>query len=467
MFGKGRLVRTRWSNTVYYDGTMGIAKFDKKEWSYIFYDWAESCFTVIVSSFIFPMLYGLLSRDLTGASSLYGFLVSGISLTVAVLSPILGTVADYRGYKKRFFMGFFLVGIVFTFLIGFFPADPDLWWAVLIPYTLASIGYAGTNVFYDSFIVDATSDENMDRVSTTAYAFGYIGGSTIPLIASIVLLQVLPGMTVDGRLTLLGLSFPYDTITGFRVTFVMAAFWWLLFAVPFVRNVKQVHGIEPEPSPLRNSFVRLGKTFANIRAYRPVFLFLAAYFLYIDGVHTVISMAVPFATDAIEAVTEDNATAILLPILLAIQVVAFFFALLFARLSRIFRTRTLLFVTIAVYCAIAIFAVFVTSVAQFWVLGMMVATSQGAIQSLSRSYFGKIIPKEMANEFFGFYTIFGRFAAVLGPALVGGISLLVFRATGGLEGGTMRFGVLSLVVLFVCGAALFRLSEKGAMKGGH
>jgi UMF1 family MFS transporter len=315
--------------------------------------------------------------------------------------------------------------------------------------------------------VDATSDENMDRVSTTAYAFGYIGGSTIPLIVSIVLLQVLPGMTVDGRLSLLGRSFPYDLLTGFRVTFVLTAFWWLLFALPFVRNVGQVHGIDPERAPVRKSFLRLGRTFADIRAYKAVFLFLAAYFLYIDGVHTVISMAVPFATDAIEAVTADNATEILLPILLAIQVVAFFFALIFAWLSKKFRTRTLLFVTIGVYCAIAVFAVFITSVAHFWVLGMMVATSQGAIQSLSRSYYGKIIPKDMANEFFGFYTIFGRFAAVLGPALVGGISLLVYRATGGLSGGTMRFGVLSLVVLFVSGAALFRLSEKGEREGAR
>lgn len=437
-------------------------KFDKKEWSYIFYDWAESCFTVIVSSFIFPMLYGLLSRDLTGASSLYGFLVSTVSLSVAILSPILGTVADYRGYKKRFFMGFFFVGILFTFLIGFFPADPAFWWVVLIPYSLATIGYSGTNVFYDSFIVDATSDENMDRVSTTAYAFGYIGGSTIPLIISIVLLQILPAQTVDGRLAIFGFSLPYDIYTGFRITFFMTAVWWLLFALPFVRNVPQVYGIEPEPSPLRNSFVRLAKTLANIRNYKTVFLFLAAYFLYIDGVHTVISMAVPFATDAIKSVTADNATEILLPILLAIQVMAFFFALLFAWLSKRFRTRTLLFVTIAMYCAIAVFAVFITSVAQFWVLGFMVATSQGAIQSLSRSYYGKIIPKEMANEFFGFYTVFSRFAAVLGPTLVGGISLLVLRATGGLPGGTMRFGVLSLVILFVSGAALFRLSEKSA-----
>jgi UMF1 family MFS transporter len=441
--------------------------FDKKEWSYIFYDWAESCFTVIVQAFIFPMLYGLLSRGLEGADSLYGFLVSFVSLSVAVLSPILGTVADYRGFKKRFFFAFFAVGVVFTFLIGFFPAEPELWWMVLIPYVLASIGYSGSNVFYDSFIVDATSDENMDRVSTVGYAFGYIGGSTIPLILAIVFLQVLPGMTVDGRLPIPGISPAYDVYTGFRITFFMTAVWWLVFSLPFLRNVTQKHGIDPEPNPVRNSFRRLGRTFAHIRDYRGVFLFLAAFFLYIDGVHTVIAMAVPFAANAIEAVTPDNATGVLLPILLAIQVAAFFFALLFARLSRTFRTRTLLFVTIGVYCAISIFAVFVTTVAHFWILGMMVATSQGAIQSLSRSYFGKIIPKRMANEFFGFYTIFGRFAAIFGPALVGGISLLVLKVFGDLPGGTMRYGVSALIVLFLSGAVIFRLSEKALAREGR
>lgn len=434
--------------------------FDKKEWSYIFYDWAESCFTVIVGAFIFPMLYGMLTKGMPAAPSLYGFLVSAVSLSVAVLSPILGTVADYQGWKKRFFLFFFILGIFFTFLIGLYPADPAYWWVVLIPYVLASVGYAGTNVFYDSFIVDVTEDERMDRVSTTAYAFGYIGGSTIPLILAIVLLQVLPGLTVDGRFTVLGLSLPYDVYTGFRATFFMTGLWWFFFSLPFIRNVDQVHGIEPEQNPLRKSFIRLGLTFRDAKRYRPVFLFLAAYFLYIDGVHTIIAMAVPFAADAIEGITADNATAVLLPILLAIQVAAFFFALLFARLSKHFKTRTLLFTTIAVYCLVAVYALFIREVWQFWVLGMLVASSQGAIQSLSRSYFGKIVPKTMANEFFGFYTIFGRFASVMGPALVGGISLAVLNIAGPLPGGTMRYGVLSLIVLFIVGAVLFRLSER-------
>jgi UMF1 family MFS transporter len=434
--------------------------FTKKEWSYIFYDWAESCFTVIVSSFIFPMLYGMLTKGMNGAESIYGFLVSISTLVVAVLSPILGTIADYRGFKKRFFLFFFILGISCTVLIGLYPAEPSLWWVVLIPYVLSCIGYAGTNVFYDSFIVDVTEDERMDQVSTTGYAFGYIGGSTIPLVLSIVLLQILPGMTKNGLLSLGGLSFPYDVYTGFRITFFMTALWWLLFSIPFLKNVKQRYGIEPEPHVVRNAFRRLFTTMGNIRKYKKVFLFLGAFFLYIDGVHTIISMAVPFATNAIDSVNADNATGILLPILLAIQVAAFFFALLFSALSKRFSTLSLLLVTIGMYCLISLAGLFIREVWHFWILGMMVATSQGAIQSLSRSYFGKIIPKEMANEFFGFYTIFGRFASVLGPILVGGISLLVLSVTGPIAGGTMRYGMVSLLVLFVLGATLFIRSAK-------
>jgi len=437
-------------------------KFTRKEWSYIFYDWAESCFTVIVSAFIFPMLFGVLTKGVNSADSIYGFLVSAISLSVAVLSPILGTIADYKGYKKRFFLFFFVLGIVFTVLIGFFPEDPQFWWMVLIPYVLASLGYAGTNVFYDSFIIDVTDDSRMDQVSSTGYAFGYIGGSTIPLILSIVLLQVLPGFTQDGILNLGPISFPYTVFTGFRITFFMTAIWWLVFALPFLKNVKQEYGIKPEANPIQHAFKRLGNTFKHIKTYKVLFLFLAAYFLYIDGVHTIISMAVPFASNAIDAVTSDNATATLLPILLAIQIMAFFFSLLFSWLSQRFKTRNLLFVTIGIYAFISLFALFVSEIWHFWVLGFLVATSQGAIQSLSRSYFGKLVPKNMANEFFGFYTVFGRFASVLGPALVAGISLLVQSIWGNLPGGTLRYGVLSLILLFVIGAVLFSKASKAA-----
>jgi MFS transporter, UMF1 family len=442
---------------------MKQAKFTKREWSYIFYDWAESCFTVIIGTFIFPSLYGILT-DNAGlnqniADSIFGYVVAGISLTIALLSPILGTISDYKGYKKKFFRFFFLIGIVFTVLLAFYPAvDSRLWWVVLIPYVFATIGYSGTNVFYDSFIVDATTDENMDRVSTTGYAFGYIGGSTIPLILAIVLLTILPNDS--NTINLFGLVVPYTATTGFQITFLMTALWWLLFSLPFHKNVTQVYGIEPEKHPVKQSFQRLFATLKDAKKYKKVFLFLIAFFLYIDGVHTIINLAQRFADNALEAVTSANANEILLPIFLAIQVAAFVFAMIFARLSRKYKTEHLLYVTLGVYAFISLFGVFVTEVWHFWILGMLVATSQGAIQSLSRSYFGKIIPKDKANEFFGLYTVFGRFAAILGPFIVSSVAFLVNAASPNLPGGTMRYGVLALIVLFFVGGYFFYKATK-------
>jgi MFS transporter, UMF1 family len=442
---------------------MKPSKFTKREWSYIFYDWAESCFTVIIGTFIFPSLYGILTSDAglnqNVADSIFGYIVAAISLFIALLSPILGTISDYQGYKKKFFRFFFLIGIVFTILLAFYPAvNERLWWVVLIPYVFATIGYAGTNVFYDSFIVDATTDENMDRVSTTAYAFGYIGGSTLPLIIAIVLLTILPNDT--GMLSLFGLEIPYTVTTGFQLTFLITAFWWLGFSRPFRKNVTQIYGIAPEPQPVKKSFQRLFATLKDAKRYKKVFLFLLAFFLYIDGVHTIINLAQRFADNALEAVTAQNANDILLPIFLAIQVAAFVFAMIFAKLSRKYKTEQLLFVTIGIYAFISLFGVFVTEVWHFWILGMLVATSQGAVQSLSRSYFGKIIPKEKANEFFGLYTVFGRFAAILGPFIVSSVAFLVNLAYPDLPGGTMRYGVLALIVLFFAGGYLFYKATK-------
>ncbi len=443
---------------------MHFLKFTKKEWSYIFYDWAESAYTVVFGTFIFPILYGLLASEgnlqADIADAIYGYLVSGISLIIAVLSPILGTISDYKGFKKKFFMVFFLSGIFFSVLLGFYPVySSTIWWIILIPYVLATISYSATNVFYDSFIVDVTTDEDMDRVSTAGYAFGYIGGSTIPLIISIILLTVLPGMAPEGVLSLGGLEIPYTLTTGFQGAFIITALWWLLFALPFTKNVHQVYGIEPEANPVKKSFVRLWSTLKDARKYKKIFLFLLAFFLYIDGVHTIINLAQRFADNALISVTPENASTVLLPIFLAIQVAAFVFALIFARLTKVFKTENLLLFTIGVYAFISLFGVFVTELWHFWILGMLVATSQGAVQSLSRSYFGKIIPKEKANEFFGLYTIFSRFAAVVGPFIVSTVTTImtIIGTNNGwdMSGGMMRYGIVALIVLFFGGGYLF------------
>jgi MFS transporter, UMF1 family len=428
-------------------------KFTKKEWSYILYDWAESAFTVVFATFIFPGLYTSLSTTGGGnlttdqSSILYQIIISGISILIAISSPILGTLSDYRGTKNRFFKLFFYVGIVSSALIPLYPYFP--WWVVLIPFAISYLAYSATNVFYDSFIVDTTTDERMDRVSTTAYAFGYLGGSTIPLVIGIALITLLE-----------------DTTLALQITFLLTTLWWLFFSIPFLKNVKQVHGIEPEKHPVKQSFIRLFSTLKEAKKYRKVFLFLIAFFLYIDGVHTIISQAVPFAVNAIPEVTSENVNNVLLPIFLMIQVAAFVFALIFSLLAKKYKTESLLLVTIGIYAFISLFGFFINEIWMFTVLGLLVATAQGGIQSLSRSYFGKIVPKDKANEFFGLYTIFSRVAAFMGPAVIAIVSSLVLliNDTDQIESdtfpGAMRYGILALIVLFFLGGILFNKARK-------
>jgi UMF1 family MFS transporter len=426
-----------------------LGKFSKKEWAYIFYDWAESAFTVVFATFIFPGVYSYLSTDpeLGNLSSdqssiLYQVLISVISILIAILSPILGTISDYKGYKDRFFKIFFYIGIFSSILIPLYPYFP--WWVVLIPFSIAYLAYNATNVFYDSYIVDVTTNERMDSVSTIAYAFGYLGGSTIPLVIGIALISL-----IDGAL-------------GLQLTFLITTIWWFVFSLPFLRRVKQVYGIEPEKQPVKKAFLRLFSTLKEVKKYKKVFIFLIAFFLYIDGVHTIISQAVIFAVNAIPEVNETNVNTVLLPIFLMIQIAAFAFALLFARLAKFIKIEILLFFTIGMYAFISIFGFFIDTIAMFTILGLLVATSQGAIQALSRSYFGKIIPKDKANEFFGLYTVFSRVAAFMGPAIIAIVSstVLVVNNTTQIEGGAMRYGILALVVLFFAGGILFNVARK-------
>ncbi len=427
-----------------------ILGYTTKEWAYIFYDWAESAFTVVFATFIFPGLYTVISQspdlgNLTPdqSSILYQVLIAGVSIVIAILSPILGTFSDYKGYKDKLFKLFFYVGIFSSALIPLYPYFP--WWLVLIPFAIAYLAYNATNVFYDSYLVDTTSDERMDRVSTVAYAFGYLGGSTIPLIIGVALITLID-----------------DANLGLQITFILTTLWWFIFSIPFLRKVKQVHGIEPESQPVRQSFKRLFSTLKEAKKYRKVFLFLIAFFFYIDGVHTIISQAVVFAQNAIPEVAEGEVLEILLPIFIMIQLAAFAFALIFARLSRSIKIEYLIFFTIGMYAFISVFGFFINTVAMFTMLGLLVATSQGAIQSLSRSYFGKIIPKEKANEFFGLYTVFSRVAAFMGPAIIALVSgiVLAINNTDQIEGGAMRYGILALVVLFFLGAFFFNKARR-------
>jgi UMF1 family MFS transporter len=365
--------------------------------------------------------------DNVGTSMNLGYFNSIASIIIAVLSPILGTIADYKDKKKRFFLFFFITGVVFTASLAMIPPSSGLWQILIIFYVLTAVGFSGANIFYDSFLVDVTTNEKMDKVSTSGFAFGYIS-SVIPFAISL------------GVIFILGM----DKALGYQLGFIITALWWGLLTIPMIRNVRQKYYVEPEPRPVRKSFKRLGATFKNIRQYKHVFLFLIAYFLYIDGVDTIIKMAVPYAQSVLTLDSGD--TFLLLGILLLIQIVAFPCAILYGVLAKKFSTRAMIIVGIMTYIITCAFAFFMTEVWHVFILGALIGSAQGGIQALSRSYYAKIIPKKNSNEFFGFYNIFGKFAAIIGPSLMA----LTTTVTG-----AAKYSIFALVPLFLAGFFVF------------
>lgn len=413
-----------------------MGNISKQEKSWIFYDWANSAYALIITTAVFPIYFKAAARNAgiaaADSTAYWGYANSIATLLISVLAPILGTVADYRGFKKRFFTFFFLLGIVFTLLLAIVPGAH--WGLLLLCYMCTVIGFAGANIFYDAFLVDVTSEERMNQVSARGFAMGYIG-STIPFILSIALIL----LAQQGIL-------PLSVSVASQAAFAITALWWGLFTIPMLKHVEQKHYIEREPTVIRSSFKRLFDTLRNIKHHQALFLFLLAYFFYIDGVDTIITMSTAYGTDL--GISATN----LLIILFATQIVACPFALLYGRLSERFKGKTMLYVGIGVYIIICVYAYFLKTALDFWILAMLVATSQGGLQSLSRSYFARLIPKDSANEFFGFYNIFGKFAAIMGPALLG--------ATAQITGNT-NSGVFSLIVLFLIGGILLvRVPEK-------
>jgi len=404
---------------------MNKNKLTKVEKSWILYDCANSAYSIAITTALLPIVFGMF--DTVQSSMDLGFFNSIASIIIAVLSPILGTIADYKDKKKRFFLFFFLTGVIFTACLALVPPSSGLWQLLIIFYVLTAVGFAGANIFYDSFLVDVTSRDRMDRVSTSGFAFGYIS-SVIPFAISL------------GVIFILGM----DKALGYQLGFMITALWWGLLTIPMIKNVKQIHFVEPEPKPVAKSFARLGKTFKNIRKHKTVFVFLIAYFLYIDGVDTIIKMAVPYAQEVLSLENADMF--LLLGILLLIQVVAFPCAIIYGRLAKKYSTRTMIIVGIVTYVITCTFAYFISEVWHIFILGILIASAQGGIQALSRSYYAKIIPKKYSNEFFGFYNIFGKFAAIIGPSLMA----LTTRITG-----VARYSIFALVPLFAAGFIVF------------
>jgi UMF1 family MFS transporter len=395
-------------------------KFNRAELSWILYDVANSAFILIVTATI-PVYFRAIAEgagvDGTSVTALFSTATTVAVLLLAFISPVLGAIADYKGMKKKLFVGFLLVGLAGAASL----AVVEAWQAFLILFVIARVGYSACNVFYDSMLIDVTTDEKFDALSAHGYAWGYIG-STVPFIVGIALILTTPfGLTV-GRAT--------------QISFLITAGWWALFTLPLLRDVKQTYSLAPQPKVIRSSFKRVGQTFKKIYENKIMFYFIVGYFLYINGVYTIMSQATNFGG---EVGIDTNQ---MIVALLVTQFVAFPFAILAGRLSKRYGPLKLIKFYMLVYTAVTILGYNLSSALEFWALAIIVGMAQGGIQSLSRSYFGRLVPKEESNEYFGFYDIFGKFSDGIGPLFLTAAVILT---------GSARPGILGLIIFFVLG----------------
>ncbi len=408
----------------------------KQERSWILYDCANSAQTLIVTTAILPIFFKTYAASgMSDAQSTFwwGLGNTMAALLVAVMAPILGAFADHKGVKKKLFTLFLIGGVCSTAALALVKEGG--WELCLVIYAFSTIGFYGAVVFYDSFLVDVTENDRMDWVSSLGFAWGYIA-STVPYIVCIVLIS---------KYDAIGFSSP---VLATRVAFLITAVWWFALSIPMLRNVEQKYFVPASETPVRDSLSRLVQTLREIPKYRHLFLFLLAFFLYIDGVHTIYKMATSFGIDV------GIETSELMLILLYTQIVAFPCAMLYGKLATRFTAKRMILVGIGTYFVVTVLAYNISQSWHFWALATLVGTAQGGIQSLSRSFYGKLVPKEKSAQFFGFYDIFGKFAAILGPVMVGGFGLLF---------NDSRAGVFSLIILFfVGGALLLKVDESKA-----
>lgn len=452
---------------------MGFLKgYTKQEISWMMYDWANSAHSVIVVTLL-PIFFDSVAgytADSVSSMSTWGYATSIAMAIVALAAPFLGVFGDIRGMRKRLFALFMGVGVVAVALLSFTPlmdftsstaAAGRVAGLILALYIVSVIGFDASAIYYDAFLTDITTEDRMDRVSTMGYGLGYIGGSTIPLVIFLVM-------------NLVGIPM----LTCLAVIFAVTAVWWLGFSLPLLKNCRQTSGKPYEKGDVGRSIRGVGATIREIIANKPMLVYILAYFFYIDGVHTVISMATTYGTNL-----GLDSTGMLLALLL-VQVLGLPFCLLYIRLSARFGARTMVGVGVCVYMFICVFAFFMRSLWQFWLLAVLCATSQGGIQALSRSMFGKLLPdKDRSGEFFGFFDIFGKFSSIMGPALVGFVSAVVadgmLRAQGltaatataeqvdVINAASGPYGILSVLLIIGVGAVLFFAVLPRTLKEKH
>ena len=405
-------------------------KLTKLEFKWICYDMGNSAFILLVAT-ILPIYFNYLSSSQGVAEynylSYWSYAASISTLIVALAGPILGTLADYKDHKKKIFLTTATLGALALACFWI----PSSWFAFLVLFIAAKVAYSLSLIVYDSMLTDITTEERMDAVSSKGYAWGYIG-SVVPFIISLVFVLMYDkmGMTLK---------------TAMMIAFILNAVWWIAFTLPLVKSYKQKFYIEPEAHPVLDTFARLKDTLMKAKEQKKVFLFLFAFFFYIDGVYTIIDMATAYGTSL-----GLNTTGLLLALLLT-QIVAFPASLTFAVLSKTKDTASLIKVAIIAYFLIALFAVQLDKQWEFWILAVAVGCFQGGIQALSRSYFAKIIPENASGEYFGLFDICGKGASFLGTMLIGVVTQIT---------GKQNLGVAALSIMFVIGYLIFNKVSK-------
>ncbi len=412
---------------------------NKRVWrSWALYDWANSAFATTVMAGFFPLFFKAYWADPNNPSEstyILGLSNSIGSVVVALLAPFLGAIADRAGAKKKFLAIFAFLGIVMTGAL--WMVREGQWMLAVWVYALAAIGFSSSNLFYDSLLTVIASKNKVDYVSALGYAWGYIGGGLLFLLNVIMYLQ--PGW----------FGIP-DGSTAIRISFVTVAIWWAVFSIPvflFVKEPKPTNSISVYRA-ISSGWKQLMTTVREIRHLKVVGLFLLAYWFYIDGVDTIVRMAVAYGTD----LGFDSSS--LIVALLLVQFVAYPAALLYYRFANKVGVKSGIMYAIGGYSLTTLLAYFMSETWHFYSLAIMIALFQGGIQALSRSLYTRIIPIERSAEFFGFYNMFGKFAAIMGPFLMGYVTLIYDNP---------RFGILAILILFVLGA--FFLNKVDVQKG--
>ncbi len=416
---------------------MGI-EIRREIFGWCMYDWANSAFATTVMAGFFPVFFKMFwshGTDVTVSTARLGLANSITGLIIALLAPLFGAIADRGASKKKFLLFFAYMGVVMTSAL--YLVSKGNWQVAVLVYVLATVGFSGGNIFYDALITGVASEDNLDSVSALGFSAGYLGGGILfALNVWMVLRPELFGFADSGE--------------SVRFSFLSVGIWWALFSIPLFLFVKEP-GIKVHQSGrdiVTAGFSQLKETFREVRSHKNIFLFLGAYWLYIDGVDTIIRMAVDYG---ISIGFEPND---LIMALLITQFVGFPSTFGFIYLGRKAGTKGAIFLAIAVYMFVCLWGAFMQKKVEFYILAVIIGLVQGGIQAFSRSFYATIIPVAKSAEYFGFYNMLGKFAVILGPVFMGGVGLLV-RSIGYSSNTTSRVSIMAIAILFLAGGGLF------------